>query len=132
MLKSYGEDHVGVVCLYGFDTTLSQDYVRWRCLRRLKLIPFFQEYWPIGGIPNRLPGGFFDMDLDQMIRLTFRSNGQNWEKYLRWLNRRYFESFGRDYRPLVEIIYRYNHKECIEKYLRRPELLTYELYRSFY
>ena len=27
------------------------------------------------------------MDLDRVIRLTFRSNGQNWEKYLRWLNR---------------------------------------------
>ena len=43
MLKSFGQGHVGVVCLYGFDTTLSQDYVRWRCLRQLKLIPFFQK-----------------------------------------------------------------------------------------
>jgi len=29
--------------------------------------------------------------------LTFRSNGQNWEKYLRWLNRLYYETFGRYY-----------------------------------
>lgn len=132
LLKSFGDDHVGVVCLYGFDTTLSQDYVRWRFLRRLKLIPFFQEYWPINGVPKRLAADFFDMDLNPVIRLTFRSNGQNWEKYLRWLNRRYFQSFGRYYRPLVEIIYRYNHKERIERYLRRPELLTDELYRCYH
>jgi hypothetical protein len=30
----------------------------------------------------------------------------------------------------VEIIYRYNNKERIARYLRRPELLTTELYRS--
>jgi hypothetical protein len=131
MLKSFGDDHVSVVCLYGFDTALSQDYMRWRCLRRLKLIPFFQEYWPIYGVPKRLDSDFFDMDLNEVIRLTFRSNGQNWEKYLRWLNRRYFQSFGRYYRPLVEIIYRYNNKERIEKYLRHPELLTNDLYRRY-
>ena len=95
MLKSYGKGHVGVVCLYGFDTTLSQDYQRWRCLRRLRLIPFFQQYWPIQGVPSRLDRDFFDMDFDEMIRLTFYSNGFNWEKYLRWLNRRYFARFGR-------------------------------------
>jgi len=131
MLKSYGEGHVGVVCLYGFDTTLSQDYQRWRCLRRLGLIPFFQQYWPIQGVPSRLAGDFFDMDFNEVIRLTFRSNGFNWEKYLRWLNRRYFARFGRYYRPLIEIIYRYNNKERIAKYLRRPELLTTEMYRDF-
>lgn len=122
---------MGVVCLYGVDPTLSQDYLRWRCLRRLGMIPFFQEYWPIGSVPNRLPETFFDMDLDEVSRLTFRSNGQNWEKYLRWLNRRYFRTFGRYYRPLVEVIYRYNHKERIERFLCRPDLLTEELYRNY-
>ncbi len=131
MLKSFGKDHVGVVCLYGFDNTLTQDYLRWRCLRRLRLIPFFQEYWPIHGIPSRLSTDFFDMNLDEVIRLTFRSNGQNWEKYLRWLNRRYFQSFGRYYRPLVEVIYRYNNKERIQRYLNCPDLLTTELYRDY-
>ena len=41
MLKAFGKDRVGVVCLYGFDTTLRQDYERFLCLRRLRLIPFF-------------------------------------------------------------------------------------------
>ena len=66
-------------------------------LRRPQLIPFFQEYWPIPGVRDRLPADSFDMDLNEMIRLTFRSNGQNWEKYLRWLNRLYYETFGRYY-----------------------------------
>src|SRR5438093_10637675 len=100
-------------------------------LRRLMLVPFFQEYWPIPGVPARLPSKFFDMDLNEVIRLTFRSNGQNWEKYLRWLNRLYFQTFGRYYRPLIEIIYRYNNKHRIERYLRYPMYLTNALYRSF-
>ena len=66
-------------------------------LRRLQLIPFFQEYWPIPGVGARVSADFFDMDLNEVIRLTFRSNGQNWEKYLRWLNRLYYETFGRYY-----------------------------------
>lgn len=131
MLRGFGEDAVCVVCIYGFDTTLSQDYQRWMMLRKLRLVPFFQEYWPIPGIPARVPENFFDMDLEAVIRLTFRSNGQNWEKYLRWLNRLYFSSYGKYYLPLLKIIYRYNHKTAIYRFLRRPETLTTELYHSY-
>lgn len=131
MLKGFGKNRVSVVSIYGFDTSLSQDYSRWKLLKRLQLVPFFQEYWPIEGIPAKVPEPFFDMELDEVIRLTFRSNGQNWEKYLRWLNRRYFQTFGRYYQPLVETIYRYNNKERIQNYLTRPKTLTSELYRSY-
>jgi hypothetical protein len=130
MLKQFGKHCVSAVCIYGFDTSLSQDYARFRALRRLKIRPFFQEYWPIEGVPSRLPKHYFDMDLNPMIRLTFVSNGQNWEKYLRWLNLRYFQAFGRFYRPLVEILFRYNNKERLEWYRRHPELFTSELYRD--
>jgi hypothetical protein len=116
---------------YGYNTRLSQDYARMRMLRRFRLIPFFQEYWPLPGLRARLPDDFFDMDLREVIRLTFRGNGQNWEKYLRWLNRLYFQKHGRYYRPLVEIIYRYNNKERITRYLRRSHLLTTVLYRKW-
>lgn len=131
MLKSFGEDGVSVVAMYGFDTSLSQDFARWRMFQRFRLVPFFQEYWPIEGVPERLPKLFFDMDLDRVMRMTFRSNGQNWEKYLRWLNRRYFQTFGRYYRPLLEIIYRYNNKRSIRRYLNRPQLLTKRLYHHY-
>ena len=128
-LRSLGKDAVSVILLYGYNTHLSEDYARMLMLRRLRLIPFFQEYWPLPGLSARHPDDFFDMDLREVIRLTFRSNGYNWEKYLRWLNRLYFQTFGRYYRPLVEIIYRYNNKERITRYLQRPEFLTTELYR---
>lgn len=131
LLKGFGKDAVAVVCLFGFDTTLQQDYERFLCLRQLRLIPFFQEYWPIDGVPSRVPENFFDMDLAPVIRMTFRSNGLNWEKYLRWLNGRYFERFGRYYQPLVEIIYRYNNRQRLQKYLAEPGMLTTELYRDF-
>ncbi len=131
MMRAFGEDCVSVVAMYGFDTSLSQDYQRWLMLRRMRLVPFFQEYWPIEGVTRRLPRPFFDMDLDEVIRLTFRSNGQNWEKYLRWLNRFYHETFGRYYLPLVKIIYRYNNRGRIRRYLERPQLLTSDMYRSY-
>ena len=82
------------------------------------------------GVPPRPPDRFFDMDLDRVIRLTFRSNGKNWEKYLRWLNRLYFATYGRYYLPLVRIIYRYNNKTGIGRFLARPDLLTNRLYRA--
>lgn len=131
MLRAFGEDCVTVVCIYGFDTRLSEDYERFVTLKRLRLIPFFQEYWPIQGVPARLPTDYFDMDLDRMIRLTFRSNGYNWEKYLRWLNRLYFQTFGRFYRPLVKVIHRYNNKQRLGWYLDRPGLLTDRLYQLY-
>jgi hypothetical protein len=131
MLKGFGVDGVCVVCIYGFDTSLSEDYQRWMMLRRLMLVPFFQEYWPIPGVPARPPSRFFDMDLNEVIRLTFRSNGLNWEKYLRWLNRLYFQTYGKYYLPLVKVIYRYNRPQAIRRYLRQPELLTTELYRPY-
>ncbi len=73
---------------------------------------------------------YLKADLDAVIRLTFRSNGQNWEKYLRWVSRLYFQTFGRFYLPLLKIIYRYNRRENIHKFLDQPDLLTSELFRS--
>ena len=110
-LQDFGKDAVTVITMYGFNTTLSEDYARMLMIRKLGLVPFFQQYLPLQGVPARVPDDFFDIDLGQVMRLTFRSNGQNWEKYLRWVNRRYFYVFGRYYLPLVKIIYRYNNKE---------------------
>ena len=73
MLKSFGHDAVSVVCIYGFDTRLSEDYARWMMLRRHQLIPFFQEYWPIPGVRARVPADFFDMDLNGATAKTGRN-----------------------------------------------------------
>lgn len=42
-----------------------------------------------------------------------------------------FQSFGRDYLPLLKVIYRYNNRQRIIPYLRRPDLLTSDLYRVY-
>ncbi len=93
-------------------------------------IPFFQQYWPIAGVPDRVPEDYFDMDLNAMIRLTFHTNGQNWEKYLRWISTRYFQRYGRYYRPLIEILHRYNNRHRIEWFRMNPACLSDELYRD--
>lgn len=130
-LLGFGDNAVGVIAMYGFNSHLSEDYQVLRMVQRLHLIPFLQEYWPIPDVPARIPEDFFDYDLDVVIRMTFRSNGINWEKYLRWLNRLYLATFGKYYLPLVRIIYRYNNKEAISNYLSQPWNLTDELYKMY-
>jgi len=131
LLSALGEGAVTTIMMYGFSNHLSEDYQIFRMIRKLRLIPFLQEYWPIPGVPARVSEDYFDYDLNAVIRLTFLSNGVNWEKYLRWLNRLYFKVFGKYYLPLVKIIYRYNNKERILRYLRQPEKLTEELYKPY-
>jgi hypothetical protein len=129
-LRAFGMDHLGVLLLYGFNTCLSEDYQRLLLLRRNYWIPFLLEYRPLPGTPPASTCHFFDMDLKEVIRLTFRSNGLNWEKYLRWLNRRYFAEFGFYYLPLLRVIYRYNNREGIRCYLDHPDLLSETMYAS--
>lgn len=131
LLSALGEGAVTTIMMYGFNSHLSEDYQILRMIKELRLIPFLQEYWPIPGVPARVPQDYFDYDLDVVIRLTFLSNGQNWEKYLRWLNRLYFNTFCKYYLPLVKIIYRYNNKERIRRYLKQPSKLTSELYKPY-
>jgi hypothetical protein len=126
--RAFGMDHLGILLLCGFNPLLSNDYQRLLLLHRNYWIPFLIEYTPLQGTPPASNGHFFDMDLREVIRLTFRGIGLNWEKYLRWLNRRYFAEFGYYYLPLLRVIYRYNRPEAIQKYLDQPDLLSERLY----
>jgi hypothetical protein len=40
-------------------------------------------------------------------------------------------TYGRYYLPLVRIIYRYNNKAGIQRFLDRPDLLTSRLYHAY-
>lgn len=131
LLKNFGKLTVTVIAMFGFNTRLSEDYQILSMIKKFNLIPFFQEYLPIPGVPARIPNDFFDFDLNEVIRLRFNSNGQNWEKYLRWLNRLYFKTFGKYYLPLLETIYRYNNKTGINRYLAERYMLTTELYKKY-
>ena len=127
-LKLFGRNTITVIIMFGFNTKLSEDYAILMMTKKLGLIAFVQEYIPILDTPSRIPGDYFDMDLDLVAAIKFRTNGQNNEKFLRYVNRLYFQKFGKYYLPLLKAIYRYNHKSGINKYLRKPDLISEKQY----
>ena len=129
--KKFGKNSITILAMFGFNTTLQEDYERIIFIKKMGLIPFFQKYHPIIGVKPQFPANFFNMDLNDVIKLTFKSNGQNWEKYLRWINKLYFKTFGKYYFPLVKIIYKYNNKKAINKYIKNNHLLTNNLYKRY-
>jgi len=76
-----------------------------------------------------MPDDYFDMDLDELAAFRIRSNGQNGEKFLRYVSKLYFERYGRYYLPLLEAIYRYNNKPRLQYYLDRPYLFGVDMYK---
>jgi hypothetical protein len=130
-LRGFGKDQVTAVIMYGFNTRLSQDYTIINIMRKLGVLPFVQQYQPIFDKPPRVPDDYFDMDLDEVAQLRFRTNGQNGEKFLRYVNQLYFNTYGKYYLPLLKAIYRYNNKQRLQYYLERPNLLSVEMYKRY-
>lgn len=131
MLRRLGRGKITVIVMFGFDKTLSEEYAILSTLRELQLTPFLQEYMPLPGCPPRPPGNYFDLDIDRVADIRFRTNGRNNEKFLSFVNQRYFETFGQYYLPLLEARYRYNNKQAIGRYLRAPALATRRKDRHF-
>jgi len=130
-LKSFGKERVTVVIMYGFNTRLSEDFHILKTMKKLGLVPFVQEYKPISGVPARIPDDYFDINLDEIAEFRIRTNGQNGEKFLRYINKMYFNRYGRYYLPILKAIYRYNNKSRLQYYLNRPELLTDKMYKKY-
>ena len=131
MLKGFGREQVTSIIMFGFNTRLSQDFSILKTMKKLGIIPFVQEYLPIPGVPAKIPENYFDMDLDELSEFRIRSNGQNGEKFLRYVSKLYFDRYGKYYLPLLKAIYRYNNKPRIQYYLDRPEQLSVEMYKSY-
>lgn len=127
-LRKFGRDAVTVIVMFGYNTTLSEDYEILSMTKKLGLIPFVQRYIPVPNIPAKIPKNYFDMDLDKIAAIKFRTNGQNGEKFLRYVNQLYFKTYGKYYLPILKAIYRYNHKKGINKYLRQPHLISKKQY----
>lgn len=130
-LSGFGKGQVTAVIMYGFNTRLSQDFTILKTMRKLGILPFVQEYQPISGTPARIPEDYFDIDLDEVAEFRFRSNGQNGEKFLRFVSELYFNMYGRYYLPLLKAIYRYNNKQRLRYYLDRPQLVSVEMYKRY-
>jgi len=124
LLRSFGREAVTVIIMFGYNTRLSEDYAMLMMAKKLGLVPFVQQYKPVPGIPSKLPEDYFDMDLDEIAAIKFRRNGQNNEKFLKYVNRLYFQKYGKYYLPLLRSIYRYNHKSGINKFLDKVELIS--------
>ena len=131
MLRGFGKGRVTAVIMFGFNTRLSQDFSILTIMKKLGVIAFVQEYLPIFGVPARIPEDYFDMDLDEVAEFRFRSNGQNGEKFFRYVSNLYFKRYGRYYLPILKAIYRYNNKPRLQYYLDRPDLLSVEMYRRY-
>ena len=130
-LRGLGKGCVTAVIMYGFNTRLSQDFAILKMMRKLGVLPFVQEYQPISDVPARIPDDYFDMDLDEVAEFRFRSNGQNGEKFLRYVSELYFNRHGRYYLPLLKTIYRYNNKPRLQYYLDRADLLSTKMYKRY-
>lgn len=130
-LRKLGRGNITVIAMFGFDKTLAEEYAILSALKELQLIPFLQEYMPLTGRHHTPPANYFDMDIDRIAEIRFRTNGRNNEKFLSFVNQRYFETFGQYYLPLLEARYRYNSKQAINRYLRNPALVTRQKNRHF-
>lgn len=130
-LKSFGREQVTVVIMYGFNTRLSEDFQILKKMKELGLVPFVQEYKPIFGVPAQIPKDYFNMDLDEIAEFRIRTNGRNGEKFLRYLNKLYFNKYGRYYLPILKAVYRYNNKARLNYYLDNPMLISNTMYKKY-
>ena len=130
-LRAFGKEQVTAVIMFGFNTRLSEDFTILKIMKKLGVVPFVQEYQPISGVPARIPEDYFDMDLDEVAEFRIRNNGQNGEKFLRYVNKLYYKRYGRYYLPILKAIYRYNNKPGLQYYLDRPDLLSSEMYKRY-
>ena len=130
-LRGFGKEQVTAVIMFGFNTRLSEDFAILKMMKKLGVVPFVQEYRPISGVPARIPEDYFDMDLNEVAEYRIRTNGQNGEKFFRYVSKLYINRYGKYYLPILKAIYRYNNKPRLQYYLDRPDLLSVEMYKEY-
>ncbi len=126
LLRVTSADNVEFVCMYGYNTSLAEDFERLRFLRSLpRTYVFMQRYQPIPGGPmpdlSRLFDERSDEHLDALIRVVFAQNMKNVERYYRWLCLEYARQCGRIHRGLVDTLFRYNYRHMRGAFLQQLE-----------
>jgi len=117
LLNRLRRSEIMFICMYGYNTTLSDDIKRFSFLQRLGVSPFVQEFQPISGMPVPVVENYFDIEIDPLLTIYFRQNGRNFERFLKWVSRRYAEAFGELHMPLVDLIFKYNNKQYKHRYI---------------
>jgi len=105
------------LCMYGYDTTLSDDFERFHFLYKNGMSPFVQQFQPISAFPIPAVKNYFDMDIDPLLQIKFHFNGKNFENFLKWVSNKYIQEFGKVYMPLVDLVFKYNNKQYKYRYI---------------
>jgi len=117
LLKGLQRRKMTFICMYGFNTTLSDDLTRFEFLDQMGVLPFVQEFQPIDNTEKPAVPHYFDTDLEPLLKILYPFNGKNFENFLKWVSRKYAETFGELYMPLVDLIFKYNNKQCKHRYI---------------
>ncbi|MFH0903128.1 MAG: hypothetical protein V2A73_21065 [Pseudomonadota bacterium] len=115
LLRVTPADHVEFVCMYGYNSSLAEDLERLTFLRSLpRAYVFMQRYRPIPGGPapdlSRLFDDRADQYLDALVRVVFKENMKNVERYYRFLCVEYARQRGSIHLGIVDTLFRYNHR----------------------
>jgi len=117
LLKSLKRSEIMFICMYGYNTTLSDDIKRFSFLQKLAVSPFVQEFKPINNMLLPVVKNYFDTEIDPLLKIYFRQNGRNFELFLKWVSKKYAEEFGEIHMPLVDLIFKYNNKQHKHRYI---------------
>jgi len=117
LLYKLRRSEITFICMYGYNTTLSEDIEIFSFLQSLGVSPFVQEYQPVIGREAPVVKHYFDADIAPLFKIYFRQNGRNFERFLKWVSRRYALETGRLCMPLVDMIFKYNNRQHRHKYI---------------
>jgi len=117
LLKGIKRHEIMFICMYGYNTTLSDDIKRFSFLQKLGVSPFVQKFQPLDDLPVPKVENYFDTEPDALLTIYFYLNGRNFEGFLKWVSRKYAAEFGKLYMPLVDLIFKYNHKPYKHRYI---------------
>ncbi len=117
LLNSVKPTELRFICMYGYNTTLSDDIERFSFLQKIRSSPFVQQYRPVLGAHTPEIENYFDADVDRLLKIHFAQNGRIFEKFLRWVSTKYVKRFGNLHMPLVDLIFKYNNRYSKHRYI---------------
>ncbi len=117
LLNSVKPTEIRFICMYGYNTTLSDDIERFSFLQKIGTSPFVQQYRPVLGAHTPEIENYFDTNVDYLLDIHFTQNGRIFENFLKWVSKKYAVQFGNLHMPLVDLIFKYNNKHSKHRYI---------------
>lgn len=117
LLDSVKATEIRFICMYGYNTRLSDDIERFSFLHKMGTSPFVQKYQPVLGAHPREIENYFDTDVDRLLQIHFAQNGRIFENFLKWVSKKYAEQYKKLYMPLVDLIFKYNKRHSKHRYI---------------